>query len=167
MEKFKRGEGITKINIGRRSHVYIGNNVNFANKWEVGYPLTCYLRVKGLGVLKIWNNVGINSSAIFCDESVTIKDFVHIGGGCQIFDTNFHNIDYLGRRDPVLNSLSKTSPVLIEEDVFIGSRCIICKGVTIGARSIVAAGSVVIHNIPPDELWGGNPAMFIKKINQI
>ena len=114
-------------------------------------------------MLQIGNNVGINSTSIFCDESITIMDYVHIGGGCQIFDTNFHNMDYLGRRDPLLNPISRTSPVVIERDIFIGSRCIICKGVTIGARSIVAAGSVVVNNIPPDELWGGNPAKFIKK----
>ena len=131
--------------------------------WLSPYML---FKSKKQGVLQIGNNVGINSTSIFCDESITIMDYVHIGGGCQIFDTNFHNMDYLGRRDPLLNPISRTSPVVIERDIFIGSRCIICKGVTIGARSIVAAGSVVVNNIPPDELWGGNPAKFIKKINQ-
>jgi acetyltransferase-like isoleucine patch superfamily enzyme len=48
--------------------------------------------------------------------------------------------------------------------VFIGARCIILKGVTIGEKSIVAAGSVVTKNIPEGEVWGGNPAKFIKKI---
>lgn len=56
------------------------------------------------------------------------------------------------------------APIVIEDDVFIGAHCIISKGVTIGARSIVAAGSVVVKSIPPDEVWGGNPARFIKKV---
>lgn len=51
------------------------------------------------------------------------------------------------------------------DDVFIGCRSIILKGVTIGARSIIAAGSVVTKDVPADEIWGGNPAQFIKKIN--
>ena len=58
---------------------------------------------------------------------------------------------------------TKTSPIVIEDDVFIGANSIICKGVHIGARSIIAAGSVVVKDIPRDEVWGGNPARFIRK----
>lgn len=58
----------------------------------------------------------------------------------------------------------KHAPIKIEDDVFIGARTIITKGVTIGAKSIVAAGSVVVCNIPSGEIWGGNPAKFIMKI---
>ena len=54
---------------------------------------------------------------------------------------------------------------LMKDDVFIGANCYIGKGVIIGDRSIVAAGSVVVKSIPADEIWGGNPAKFIKKIN--
>lgn len=52
----------------------------------------------------------------------------------------------------------------IEDYVFIGTRSIICKGVTIGDHSVIAAGSVVIKDVPADEVWGGNPAQFIKKL---
>lgn len=162
--KVMTGGGLTKIIMGRKSRLILGDNINFANYWEVGWNSYCYIRIKNEGKVKIGNNVGINSSGIFCDNSITIGDNVHIGGGCQIFDTNFHNMNYIERRDPDLNNISLTAPVVIEEDVFIGSSCIVGKGVTIGARSIVAAGSVVIKSIPSDELWGGNPAKFIKKI---
>ncbi|WP_298453633.1 hypothetical protein [uncultured Prevotella sp.] len=46
----------------------------------------------------------------------------------------------------------------------MGTNCIINKGITIGDRSIVAAGSVVVKSIPEDEIWGRNPAKLIKKI---
>ena len=59
---------------------------------------------------------------------------------------------------------AKTAPIRIGNHVFIGARCIIGKGITIGEKSIVAAGSVVTKNIPPKEMWGGNPAKFIKPI---
>ncbi|KAB6168334.1 acyltransferase, partial [Bacteroides xylanisolvens] len=79
-------------------------------------------------------------------------------------------INYLERREErVYKDWSKLNidhaPIVIEDDVFIGAHCIISKGVTIGARSIVAAGSVVVKSIPPDEVWGGNPARFIKKLS--
>ncbi|WP_118422317.1 hypothetical protein [Bacteroides intestinalis] len=54
-------------------------------------------------------------------------------------------------------------PIIIEDDAFIGTRTIITKGVTIGTRSIIVVGSVVVCDVPPDEIWGGNPANFIKK----
>ena len=55
-----------------------------------------------------------------------------------------------------------SSPIVIEDDVFIGVNCIILKGVTIGARSIIAAGSVVTKSIPADCIAGGNPAKVIR-----
>lgn len=55
--------------------------------------------------------------------------------------------------------------MVINDNVFIGARCIILKGVTIGSKSIIGAGSVVTKNIPEGEIWAGNPAKFIKKYN--
>ena len=58
----------------------------------------------------------------------------------------------------------KTAPIIIEDDVFVGTNAIILKGTKIGARSIVAAGSVVFGlQIPPDSLVKGNPAQIIKR----
>ena len=56
--------------------------------------------------------------------------------------------------------------MVIEDDAFIGMNCIILKGVTIGARSIVAAGSVVTKSIPADCVAGGNPAKVIKYLSK-
>ena len=55
----------------------------------------------------------------------------------------------------------------IEDNVFIGANCIILKGVKIGDRSIIGAGSVVTKNVPSDQIWAGNPAKFIREINQV
>ena len=102
--------------------------------------------------------------------SVQIGNNVVIGASTKINDSNDHCINYLERREErVYKDWSKLNidhaPIVIEDDVFIGAHCIISKGVTIGARSIVAAGSVVVKSIPPDEVWGGNPARFIKKLS--
>lgn len=162
---FTTGGGLMKLYVSRKGKLIVGNNVNFANKWGVGYPNKIYIRIRKEGCVKIGNNVGINSSTIICDDRVEIGNNVHIGGNSKIYDTNFHNMNYLERRNPKLNGIAKTSPVIIEDDVFIGTGVLIGKGVRIGARSIIAAGSVVVKSVPPDELWGGNPAKFIKKIN--
>lgn len=53
--------------------------------------------------------------------------------------------------------------VHIGDGCFIGANSIICKDVKIGKNSIIAAGSVVTKDIPDNEIWGGNPARYIKK----
>lgn len=99
-----------------------------------------------------------------------IGNNVVIGANTRLNDSNDHCINYLERRmERECKDWSKLNidhaPIVIEDDVFIGACCIISKGITIGARSIVAAGSVVVKSIPADEVWGGNPAKFIKKVS--
>ena len=109
--------------------------------------------------------------AISVRNSISIGNHVTIGGDVLLIDSNAHCLRWEDRRleRKYYQKLEKQGkikhvPIIIEDDVFIGTRSIITKGVTIGARSIVAAGSVVIKSIPSDEIWGGNPAKFIKKI---
>lgn len=61
-------------------------------------------------------------------------------------------MDYMDRRTS--NEGTKSAPIVIEDDVWVGAHSIILKGVTIGARSIIGAGSVVTKNIPPDCVAG-------------
>lgn len=91
-----------------------------------------------------------------------IGNHVLIGGGVQIYDNDFHAIDY---RDRGSNEVIKAAPVVIEDYAFIGANTIILKGVNIGKGSVVGAGSVVSKSIPSGEVWAGNPARFIKKIS--
>lgn len=104
--------------------------------------------------IKIGDNVGISNTAIHAAQSVTIENDVMIGGDCRIYDTDFHSVKFENRmRKPDLTV--KTSPVVIGEGAFIGASVMILKGVHIGKRSVVAAGSVVTKDIPPDQIWGG------------
>ena len=59
---------------------------------------------------------------------------------------------------------AETAPTRVGNNCYVGPNTVIAKGVTIGDRSIVGAGSVVTKSIPEDEIWAGNPACFIKKI---
>jgi len=148
-----------KIVIGKN---FIANSGKMHN--PIGGDICLRLIAQKEGILEIGENVGISNSTIVCWEKVKIDDYVFIGGSCKIWDTDFHSIDpeerrLLGDRE------TKTSPIHIKKYAFIGGDSIILKGVTIGENSIVAAGSVVTKNIPDNEIWGGNPAKFIKKIS--
>lgn len=91
---------------------------------------------------------------------------MNIGSGSVIMDSNFHSTNPIirGNREEKVNDI-RTCPVFIGDNVFIGAHSIILKGIEIGNNSIIAAGSVVTKSIPANEIWGGNPAKFIKKIN--
>ena len=72
-------------------------------------------------------------------------------------------MDFSHWRTPLDEQFMKSRPVVIGDNVFIGMDSIILKGVTVGNGAIIAAGSVVSKDIPENEIWGGNPARFIKK----
>ena len=87
-------------------------------------------------------------------------------------DSDAHNLDYRVRSsneqiDKISKDIAtaKTAPIVIEDDVLIGTRCIVLKGVTIGARSIIGSGSVVTKSIPADCIAAGNPCKVIRFIN--
>lgn len=115
--------------------------------------------------LTIGDYSGMSSTTLYCSLEICIGDYVNIGGGCVVTDDNHHSLDWRDREDRKKDvQTAKKAPVHIGNYVFIGSRCIILKGVTIGDRSIIQAGSVVTTNIPPDCIAGGNPCKVIKKV---
>jgi len=142
--------------------VVLGNNVTFNNYNDAGWNSKCAIWVREGATLKIEDNSGMNGALVYASNSVIIGENVKIGGSSRIFDTDFHPLEYDVRRTS--NEGTGIAPVIIEDDVFIGAYSTILKGVTIGARSIIAAGSVVTKSVPSDELWGGNPAKYIKKL---
>lgn len=111
----------------------------------------------------IGNNVGMSSTRMWIHDKLTIGDNVKIGGGVLLIDTDCHPLDFNVRR--ISNEGTKSAPIAIEDDVWIGAQSIVLKGVTIGARSIIGAGSVVTKSIPADCVAAGNPCKVIKRIN--
>lgn len=144
----------------------VGNNVIINSSYiynPIGGQNFTSIVVANNAKLQIGNNVGLSNCAIFCSHKITISDFVFIGGDCKIYDTDFHSI-YIEDRKNKPETGVNCAPILIKTGAFIGGGVIVLKGVTIGENAVIAAGSVVSKNIPDNEIWGGNPAEFIKKI---
>ncbi len=112
--------------------------------------------------LEIGDNFRMSNSAIHCAERITIGNNVMIGGSCKIWDTDFHPLDKEKRLSSP-NEDYATKPIVIGDDVFVGGFSIVLKGTQIGKNSIIGAASVVSGVVPPNEIWAGNPAKFIKK----
>ena len=174
LNEVKYGEGIKcynstpKLQINRKGNLSLGKNIIFNSYTGHSWNSNCKLLVLKDAELTIGDNSGMNGVMIYCSKRVTIGDNVKIGGGTRISDSNHHSLDYIKRRDAKQDaSNAMSSPISIGNDVFIGANCYIGKGVEIGDRSIIAAGSVVVKSIPPDEIWGGNPAKLIKQIRKL
>lgn len=162
-----------KIHVG--ALVQIGNNCTIMSGAGLN-PLsrnikTC-IYVGKKATLKLSNDVGISSSTLWVKESVSIGNSVAIGADCIIMDTDAHNLDWKIRCSEETNEYGESvdmvtaasAPIVIEDNVLVGARCIILKGVTIGARSIIGSGSIVTKDIPSDCIAAGNPCKVIKSI---
>ena len=118
------------------------------------------------GILSIGNYSGFSNIVIQCYNNIKIGNYVNIGEGCMIMDSDFHRTNWRDRQDRSLDfHKAKSSPIVIDDYVFVGARSIILKGVHIGKHSIIAAGSVVNRDIPADCIAGGNPCKVIKLLD--
>lgn len=153
-----RGNG--KIVIGDDVRINSGLFYN-----PIGGDNKMILFTKKGGRIILGNRVAISNSAIVSSLSVEIEDDVMIGGGVKIYDTDFHSLNFEERISKCdLNE--KSDKVKIKKGAFLGAHTIVLKGVTVGEKSIVGAGSVVTRDIPDFEIWAGNPVKFIRKLEE-
>lgn len=103
---------------------------------------------------------------------VEVGDFVLFSNNVVCIDNNNHSVNPSDRL--VMNrtnektvfktwKYSRSAPIIIHNNVWIGRNSIICKGVTIGENSVVAAGSVVTKDVPSNCIVAGNPAKIVKR----
>lgn len=137
--------------------------VNTAKDATLGKPQKCKFLVYPNAYLTFKGDVSMSNTVIVATKGIEIGNNVMIGGGCTIVDSDFHSMNYnnWNTANDELNMLR--SEVKIGDNVFIGMDSLILKGVTIGNGVVIAARSVITHDIPDNEYWGGNPAKFIKK----
>lgn len=108
------------------------------------------------GIIEIGNQVFINYGV-----SISAHTLVKIGNRCQIgnysllMDNDYHRIG-----DKTM--LGHSTPIILQDDVWLGARVIVLKGVTIGQGAVIGAGSVVTRDIPPRSVAVGQPARVVK-----
>lgn len=147
-----------KMYISRFKHskIIIGNNCTFNshdlfNSRGLG---RCIVRTNtDYAKIEIGDNSGFSGVTISARCLIKIGKDVMVGAGTTIADNDDHS-ERLG---------TKESPVIIGDNVFIGMRCIIMKGVTIGDNAVIGAGSIVTKDIPANCVAAGVPCKVIKK----
>ena len=101
-----------------------------------------------------------NNVQVLAETAVTIGPHCLLGDGVLILDSDFHALAAADRHVRP----GRSAAVILEENVFVGSRAIVLKGVTIGRNSVIGAGSVVVASIPPDVIAAGNPAKVLRPL---
>ena len=157
--------GIPLIEIMKGSRLYIGTDVSL-NSNNKGYHINLHSPVKLLAdrpgaVIRIGDKTRIHGTCIHAYQSVVIGNNCLIAANCQIFDGNGHDLSFPDV-DNRINTKGTSKPVTIEDSVWIGANSIVLPGVTIGRGSVVSANSVVVKDVPPMVVVGGNPAVIIK-----
>jgi acetyltransferase-like isoleucine patch superfamily enzyme len=148
-----------KISIGMCSQIR-GELLTFGHGGKISIGKQCYV---GSGT-RIWSG-----------QSIEVGDYVLIAHNVTIIDNLSHPLNHLERRAH-FSEITKSGhpkdidlgdrPIKIEDDAWIGAHAIILRGVTIGTRSIVSAGSVVRSDVPPDTIVAGNPANVVRTNSQ-
>jgi acetyltransferase-like isoleucine patch superfamily enzyme len=111
--------------------------------------------------IRVGKNVFVNQNCTFYDlGGLDIADDVMIGPNVSLI-TAGHPLEPSRRRSATIGR-----PIVIERNVWIAAGATVIGGVTVGENSVVAAGSVVTRNVPPNTLAGGNPARVIRSIGE-
>ncbi|MHB8612385.1 MAG: acyltransferase [Candidatus Dormibacteraceae bacterium] len=136
-----------RLRVQNEGRIVIGDRVRIR-----AVPWTTELAALAGGLVDIGDGVFINSGvSISACKSVTIGSNCQIGPRVLIMDNDFHVAG-----DPLRQPHS--SPVVLEDQVWIGAGAIVLKGVRIGRRASIGAGSVVTRDVPADTVVAGAPA---------
>ncbi|MBX9782841.1 MAG: acyltransferase [Chitinophagaceae bacterium] len=147
-----------KIEIGKGSHI-LGELHVFKYGGEIKIGEYCYIG---------------DHSRIWSAEKILIGNNVLISHNVNIMDTNSHELDSFERANSYKKKIHmgvpseagnvKSSAIIINDNVWVGFNSIILKGVEVGKGAIIAAGSIVLNDVPENVVVAGNPAKVIKKL---
>jgi maltose O-acetyltransferase len=153
--------------LGARVRVWGAPSIQNAGTLEVGERVrlvsttaTLEIAVGSNGLLRIGESVFINyGCSIAATKSILIGARCTIGTHVIMMDNDFHRLEPERR-----NESPPSAPIVLEENVWLGARVIVLRGVTIGEGSAIGAGSVVASDIPPRAVAAGVPAKVIRSI---
>lgn len=157
----------TRFNVlvrsGGRGELRIGSDNTFG--WGPAPRLGCgeiTLQPRGRDAQVVIGNRNAfsNNVSLVAMGRIQVGNDCLVGDQCAIYDCDFHEIDPSRRS----RSVGRILPVIIGNNVWLGSRVMVLKGVTIGDNSVVGAMSVVSKSIPPNCVAAGNPAKVIRQL---
>jgi acetyltransferase-like isoleucine patch superfamily enzyme len=139
----------------------VGNNVKIDGKCNFFFAA----RYTENPTLTIGDNTGVGNGCSFVvGRSITIGRHCRFGANIQMFDTPGHPTEPAARMQGQPARSEDVRPIVISDNVWIGSSSVIYPGVVIGEDSVVAMGSVVVNSVPSKVIVAGNPARQIARL---
>ena len=157
--------GITKFKRSPDSKISIGARCLFRSAFisnMVGLNRVCGISThKKNASITIGEECGFSGTIIAASNSIAIGNRVSCGGNVTITDFDWHNIDPTTRSQ----GGSKSAPIIIGNNVWLGLNCLVLKGCTIGDNTVIGANSVVVSSsVPANVVAAGNPARVIRPL---
>lgn len=144
------------IKVRRGGKITVGNHSSLSSHSVISATENAFL--------KIGDNSGVNyNSIIIARKSIIIGNNVLIGPNVAIYD---HGHIFNDSEKPMSRCGYNTSPIVIEDNVWIGANVVILKGVTIGSGSVIGAGCVITNDIAPNSLVICNRDLSITEIKR-
>lgn len=139
-------------------HIFKNGQLNCSERIIVDDHVMLFAK----GKINIGKRFGINRySRIVAHEKITIGDAVTIGQMVSILD---HDHRYIKKDKKLVLDGYNTAPITIGNNIWIGDKCTILKGVTIGDNVVVGANTLVHKDVPPNVVIGGVPFKILKEI---
>lgn len=151
------------------SRITIGANCTFRSDFKsnlVGVNRKCVITtLRKHAEIVIKDRSGFSGTVIAAAEKITIGENVLCGANTLITDFDWHPIDPILRFEN--KGKSKSKPIKIGNNVWLGINAVVLKGVSIGENSVIGANSVVIKDIPSNVVAAGNPCIVKKSLNKV
>lgn len=146
--------------IGKRCGFYIQGKGNVSCKGRI--ILNDNVMIQSKGILELGSELGVNSfSRIVAHEKITIGDHVTIGQMVGILD---HDHDFSITQGNLKLDGYKTAPIKIGNNVWIGDKCTILKGVTVGDNVVIGTNTLVNKDVPNNCIIGGVPFKILREL---
>lgn len=144
-----------------KGDISIGDNIYLSGKIHIAFNN----KINSLPKISIGDNTFIGHNAHFAiAEKIDIGKDCLLASNVLIMDNDGHPLDYKERKANMPPHKEDVKPVKIGNNVWIGTNTTIMKGVSIGDKAIIGAGSVVIKDVPENCIAAGNPAITIKEL---
>lgn len=160
--------GMPIVSLAPNSTIRIGDRVVLCSDSRftalgVNHPVVLRTLRPGAEII-IGNDSGISGGTICAAVSVKIGKECMFGANVTIADTDFHAIKPENRRYNNKPEDIAVTPVVVGDNVFLGTGTIVLKGVTIGENSVVGGGSLVIKDVPKNTISAGNPSKMLREL---
>lgn len=159
--------GLPTIRAHRGALVRLGARVTVHSRWDsnalgLAHPTVLAAMEAGARV-EVGEGSSLSGASIVARQAVVIGREVMVGADACVWDSDFHPLDPAARRRHPTRE-ARSAPIEIEDEVFIGARALVLKGVRIGRGAVIGAGAVVTRDVAPYTIVAGNPARPVGRV---